>query len=96
MVVLTLVENAIKHGIEPSEHGGSVRVRTASVAGSLEISVGDDGVGLGGAQSSGTGVGLANIRGQLQSCYGPHARLAIRAATPGMVATIAVNEEGLR
>jgi sensor histidine kinase YesM len=96
MVVLTLVENAIKHGIEPSEHGGSVRVRTTSTAGGLEISVADDGIGLSGAQSSGTGVGLANIRGQLQSCYGPHARLAIRAATPGVVATIAVDAEGLR
>jgi sensor histidine kinase YesM len=96
MVVLTLVENAIKHGIEPSPHGGRVRVRAVASAGGVEISVADDGVGLGGAQSGGSGVGLANIRGQLQSCYGSHARLSIRAADPGVVATIAIDMEGLR
>ncbi|MEO8524740.1 MAG: histidine kinase [Caldimonas sp.] len=96
MVVLTLVENAIKHGIEPSPNVGSVRVRVADDEGGIAISVADDGVGLGGAQSGGTGVGLANIRGQLQSCYGSHARLSIRAGHPGVVATIAIDRAALR
>jgi sensor histidine kinase YesM len=93
MVVLTLVENAIRHGVEPSEHGGRVEVRATGDAGVLEVSVADDGVGLCGTQSSGTGVGLANIRGQLQSRYGPHARLSIRGAAPGVVATITIEVE---
>jgi signal transduction histidine kinase len=91
MIVLTLVENAIKHGVEPSPHGGRVTVRAlARDGGGLEVAVADDGVGLGGAQSSGTGVGLANIRSQLQSFYGAGARLVVAAATPGVVARIVI------
>ena len=95
MIVLTLVENAIKHGVEPSADGGRVTVRaSAREGGELEVAVADDGVGLGGAQSSGTGVGLANIRSQLQSFYGAGARLVIAAATPGVVARIVIARPG--
>ena len=90
MLVLTLVENAIKHGIEPSPEGGRVDVRVQSSPGRLEISVADTGVGLGGASSSGTGVGLANIRSQLLSCFGPGAKLSIMSGDPGVVARIVV------
>jgi len=95
MIVLTLVENAIKHGLEPSAAGGRVTVRAvAHERGGLEVAVADDGVGLGGAQSSGTGVGLANIRSQLQSFYGAGARLVIAAATQGVVARIVIARPG--
>jgi len=91
VIVLTLVENAIKHGIEPSPDGGRVDVVAQSRRGTLEITVSDTGVGLGGASSSGTGVGLANIRSQLLSCYGTAARLSISAADPGAVSRIVVS-----
>jgi signal transduction histidine kinase len=95
MIVLTLVENAIKHGVEPSAGGGRVTVRaSAHEGGGLEVAVADNGVGLGGAQSSGTGVGLANIRSQLQSFYGAGARLVIAAATSGVVARIMIARPG--
>ena len=95
MIVLTLVENAIKHGLEPSAAGGRVTGRAvAHERGGLEVAVADDGVGLGGAQSSGTGVGLANIRSQLQSFYGAGARLVIAAATQGVVARIVIARPG--
>ncbi len=91
MIVLTLVENAIKHGIEPSPDGGRVTVSSRSLGGTLEIAVADTGVGLGGASSSGTGVGLANIRSQLVSCYGAHARLSIASGDPGVAACIVIS-----
>jgi sensor histidine kinase YesM len=80
MLLVTLAENAIKHGLAPSELGGSVRI-AAQVAGDrLEVSVADDGVGFGGASSSGSGVGLVNIRRQLAARYGQRARLVIEPA----------------
>lgn len=91
MVVLTLVENAIKHGIEPSPNGGRLEVHAIANSGGLAISVRDDGVGIGGADSGGSGVGLANIRSQLQSRYGAGARLEVLGGARGVVATITID-----
>jgi len=96
MLVLTLVENAIKHGIEPSLKGGRVAVRAGLESERLVVEVDDDGVGLGAAQSGGSGVGLANIRSQLRARYGNGARLDIVGCTPGVVATIRIDWEALR
>src|SRR5439155_24142438 len=63
MMLATLVENAIKHGLAPRPSGGRVRIVARQDGDLLEISVGDDGVGF--QQSSGSGVGLANIRSRL-------------------------------
>jgi hypothetical protein len=72
-----LVENAIKHGIEPSGSGGHVTVRARRRATRLEVAVLDDGVGFGGAATDGTGVGLVNVRRQLKARYGSAARLTL-------------------
>ena len=90
MVVLTLVENAIKHGLEPSPQGGSIQVVATSGDSMLRIDVADDGVGLGNAHSSGSGVGLANVRSRLLLRYGPSARLEITGRDRGVLASIAV------
>ena len=90
MIVLTLVENAVKHGIEPSPHGGRIDVQTTRTPTGVEISVADDGVGIGGAESSGSGVGLVNIRSQLQSRYGAAARIEIVGRERGVVATVVI------
>ena len=81
LMLLSLVENAIKHGIEPKPGPGVIVIR-ASVEGSdLKVSVLDDGQGLKDGLSS--GLGLSNIREQLQVRYGGSARLAVAARPEG-------------
>ena len=88
MLLVTLVENAIKHGLEPAG-GGSVCVRARRYRDRLEVAVIDDGAGFGAAASSGTGVGLANVRRQLMARYQSRARLTLEARVPrGANATI--------
>ena len=81
MLVVTLAENAIKHGIAPVG-GGRVEVRAQVADGMLQVEVSDDGVGFADTASSGTGVGLSNVRRQLAARYGGHARLVLTAGTP--------------
>jgi signal transduction histidine kinase len=81
MLAMTLVENAIRHGLEPAG-GGRVVVRASRTRDALEIEVEDDGVGFGGAASSGTGVGLANLRRQLAARHGLKGRLTLTSAQP--------------
>ncbi|MBK6295214.1 MAG: histidine kinase [Rhodoferax sp.] len=93
LIVHTLVENAIKHGIEPKVGDGSIRVHARiDDSGSspvLAIQVKDDDVGFGENQSCGTGLGLANIRERLASAYGTAASLTLAANTPaGVIATL--------
>ena len=77
MMVQTLVENAIKHGLEPKPEGGKLSVKAEIVHGKLQVTVADTGLGFGRAATAGTGVGLANIRERLQLLYGPKAGLTI-------------------
>ena len=81
MMLQTLVENAIKHGLEPKPEGGKLSLKAEVVHGKLQVTVADTGLGFGRAASSGktagTGVGLANIRERLQLLYGPKASLTI-------------------
>jgi hypothetical protein len=83
MMLITLTENAIRHGLMPSDHGGTVRIQACAEHGQLVVSVVDDGVGFGVAKTGGTGVGLANIRARLATQYGSTARLLIESATAG-------------
>jgi signal transduction histidine kinase len=88
MLLVTLVENAIRHGLEPAG-GGHVLVRAQRHRNLLEAAVLDDGAGFGAAASSGTGVGLANVRRQLAARYQHQARLTLEAREPrGASATI--------
>ena len=81
MMLQTLVENAIKHGLEPKPEGGRLSLKAEIVHGKLAVTVADTGLGFGRAatsgQTAGTGVGLANIRERLQLLYGPRATLTI-------------------
>ena len=88
MALLTLVENAIRHGIDPSEQGGQVRVQAQrNAAGELQVSVADTGVGL--RETAAPGTGLANLRERLAAFYGARARLELGEQRPhGLVATI--------
>jgi sensor histidine kinase YesM len=91
MMIQTLVENAIKHGLEPKAEGGELAVKAEIVHGKLQVSVADTGLGFGRAATAGTGVGLANIRERLQLLYGAKATLTV-AENPGggTVVTITV------
>ena len=90
MLLVTLVENSIKHGVEPVG-GGHIEVRAQRRQSVLEVSVLDDGAGFGAAASSGTGVGLVNIRRQLAARYNSGARLTLEGRAPrGARATISI------
>jgi sensor histidine kinase YesM len=82
MMIQTLVENAIKHGLEPKPEGGALTVKAEIVHGKLQVTVADTGLGFGKAATAGTGVGLANIRERLQLLYGVRAGLTV-AENPG-------------
>jgi hypothetical protein len=88
MLVQPLVENAIKHGLEPKLEGGSIRVRAQRQAQHLLITVEDDGLGLEANGTSGTRVGLANLRERLEVLYGGAARFELRPGQPGAVAIL--------
>jgi sensor histidine kinase YesM len=79
----TLVENAVKHGIAPRASGGSVRIEAAREQETLLLRVIDDGVGF--RAHSGRGVGLANTRARLQAMFGERAGLGIRGNPQGGV-----------
>jgi len=90
MMLMTLVENAIKHGIDPLQGGGEIRVG-ASVGsnGELDVRVADTGQGL--SHSSGMGIGLQNIRERLAALYGKSAKLLLEENMPrGVVARIRI------
>jgi signal transduction histidine kinase len=77
MMAQTLVENAIKHGLEPKPEGGQLCVKAEVVHGKLCVTVTDTGLGFGRASTAGTGVGLANVRERLLLLYGNQASLTI-------------------
>ena len=69
MILLTLAENAIKHGIEPSLRGGEITLSAPQVDGMLRLRVQDTGMGLpeqGTAQAQEGGLGLENVRSRLR------------------------------
>jgi signal transduction histidine kinase len=86
MMVLTLVENAIKHGLSPQREGGSVQISARHDTGQIQIEVADTGRGF--VASSGGGAGLANLRSRLAILYGPQATLNLRHNNPRGVAAV--------
>lgn len=91
MMLQSLVENAIKHGLEPKPEGGTLAVGAEVVHGKLEVTVADTGVGFGRAATAGTGIGLGNIRERLRLRYGAEAELRITENAPsGTRVTIVV------
>lgn len=79
--LLTLVENAVRHGIDPSEEGGRIDVTVRLSGGRCRVSVVDSGVGIG-AGSSGLGTGLPALRERLALCFGKDAALRLLALEP--------------
>lgn len=94
MSVLTLVENAVRHGIDPSETGGAIAVTVLRSGDRCLVRVRDTGVGLL-AAANGHGTGLASLRERLQLSYSGGARLTIVAAEPnGVLAEVDLPANG--
>lgn len=89
MAVLTLVENAVRHGIDPLEQGGHVLVAARHAGEGWQITVSDDGAGIDPRREPGTG--LANLRERLHGHFGPDAALELEAPEPrGLTARIRI------
>jgi sensor histidine kinase YesM len=92
MMLQTLVENAIKHGLEPKAEGGRLEISAEIVDGQLAVHVLDTGIGF--MPKSEGGVGLANVRERLKALYDGRAELIISVPPAGgTCATIKVPYE---
>jgi len=88
--LLTLVENAIAHGIEPALRGGRISISVSQAAGLVTLDVSDDGAGLCNEAHEG-GIGLANTRSRLQQQFGARATLSLQTLSPGCLARIEIH-----
>ena len=87
MMLITLVENAVKHGLAPLPEGGAIDVSASAAGRDLVVRVADTGRGF--IESKGGGTGLANIRARLAALHGGAARLTLAHNVPrGVVATL--------
>jgi two-component system LytT family sensor kinase len=82
-----LIENSIKHGLQPRLNGGTVILRSRLEGDRVLIEVADDGVGMGNRPASalnrdGAGIGMKNVRERLEVLYGNQARFSVE-SNPG-------------
>jgi sensor histidine kinase YesM len=91
MLLQPLVENAVRHGLEPTIEGGEVSISARAANGALAITVSDTGIGMRESSNPGTGLGLAHVRERLAAAYGDKAKVEIRDNAGGGVAiTLAI------
>lgn len=85
--VMTLVENAIKHAIEPMRAGGILEIFAACDSGNLTVNVIDNGAGF--QAEGGDGIGLINLQQRMQAFFGETAELSLKPGTiSGIIASI--------
>jgi signal transduction histidine kinase len=82
MTLLTLVENAVRHGIDPGEEGGRIDVQVRVRNGRCHVRVADTGVGLRQTATTGPGTGLSTLRERLQLAFGGDAQLSLSEIEP--------------
>ena len=106
MLLQPLIENSIKHGLEPRISGGTVTLRSRITEdGRLMIEVEDDGVGMApdrdgvfrtsGLVRPGTGIGMRNVRERMQVLYGDLATVEIN-SRPGRGTKVTLIDAGTR
>jgi two-component system, LytTR family, sensor kinase len=83
LVLLPIVENAVRHAIERNEHGGTIAIRAELDRDSLHLFVADDGPGEESASNAGSGIGLSNTRARLHQLFGDHQQLLYTARRSG-------------
>jgi hypothetical protein len=92
MLLQPLVENAIIHGIEPSENGGRIDIRARKNNGRLRVEIADTGNGF--RSGTGSGMGITNVRERLELLFGPVASLQLSENQPrGISAVIEIAYE---
>ena len=89
-----LIENSIKHGLEPRIHGGTVTLRSKLEGDRVLIEVVDDGVGMGdrpntGIKRDGAGIGMKNVQERLEVLYGQQATFTV-ISNPGRGTTVTI------
>jgi LytS/YehU family sensor histidine kinase len=91
-LLISVVENAITHGIEPLAEGGMVRIEARGDGDRLAVTVSDTGAGLTGVRTRpGQGVGLTNVRERIAALYGTRGRFSLEESPPhGAQATIEI------
>lgn len=80
MMLQSLVENSIKHGLEPKPEGGAIAIAARLQEGRLRVTVADTGLGI--AEKAPQGIGLSNIRDRLKRLYGDSAALILAPNAP--------------
>ena len=94
MLIQPLVENAVKHGLEPKVEGGTILVEATEADGTLRITVADTGDGLSAYEQG--GIGMGNVRERLRLLFGDKGRLILEEYRPhGVKAIIEVPRDGL-
>lgn len=94
MLLQPLVENAIKHGLEPKVGSGSIEVVARATPAGIEIRINDSGLGLpadeeeAAARPTGTSYGLQHVRDRLKAVYGPAARVLLERRQPTGVSAV--------
>jgi signal transduction histidine kinase len=81
LILATLAENAVKHGIAPVPAGGTIRITARRDGELLEVELADTGVGFA-AGATGSGIGLANARARLSTLYGARGQVLLRSNVP--------------
>jgi LytS/YehU family sensor histidine kinase len=91
MLLISVVENAVTHGLEPLATGGQVTIAARRVGDRLLVTVTDTGAGLAAASRSSPGVGLGNVRERLAALFGARGRFTLEGTAPrGACATIEI------
>jgi signal transduction histidine kinase len=90
LLLQPLVENSVKHGLEPAVAGGLIAVRAGRDDADLVLSVRDTGIGLRDGPANTEGFGLSQVRERLATLYGPRASLCLSAAPDAAGGTLAV------
>lgn len=91
VLLISVVENAVTHGLEPQADGGHITIAARSESDRLIVTVADTGAGLTTASRPGQGVGLSNVRDRLAALFGGRARFTLEEVAPhGATATIAI------
>jgi two-component system, LytTR family, sensor kinase len=90
-----LIENSIKHGLEPRIHGGTVTLRSKLAGERVLIEVADDGVGISerpatALKRTGAGIGMKNVRERLEVLYGDQARFTV-VSNPGRGTLVSID-----
>ncbi len=94
MLLQPLVENAVKHGLDPRVEGGEIAVKVTESADAVKVTIADTGAGF--STNESTGIGLANVRERIRLIYEDRGRLLLEENTPrGVKAIVEVPKNGL-